>query len=842
MRSRLLLHASAAIIVIASAPARAIDPTNPYPGAAPGGTSFLNHAALLGDIADQPWFEANIPFLDVPDADIQQVYYYRWETYKEHLVYTSPIYGWLSTEFLQPVTYGAPYGGVDAAAGHQTIEGRWLRNQQYTKDNINYWLGGPGQFPKPETYDDNPDTADWAHEYSFWIGTAVWQTFLAHGDIAFAASELPSLIRQYQGWDSHFNPTLGLYWQYPVWDATEYSPASYESNDPYHGGAGYRPTINSYQYGDARAIADIASMIGQPDVADDYDSAATRLRRATRQTLWDPTRQFFYDLPLADNPTMALLDTREEEGFVPWMFELPTAADAVALSELKDPQGFAAAYGPTTAERRSRWFDYQDASCCHWDGPSWPYETSQTLTGLANLLIDYPAQTFFTDADYVNLLHTYAATQFKNGAPYVAEAHDADAADWIYDTPDHSEDYNHSTFDDNVISGLIGLRGQPGNTLAVSPLAPASWPYFALENAPYHGHNVSVIWDRTGARYGQGRGLRVYVDGKLAAHRATIGTVTLAVPAALTQSNKCGLVDFAVNSQRYNEDPQPIASYTFANDNIFNGIDGIVYRVGIPEDSRWTSYASPNQSDDYGVDFQRPVTLREIRLNFYDDGGGVRVPASYDLQYWNGTDWLTIPQQNRLNAEPVPNGLTRIVFPALTTSKIRVVAPNAGGGTGWGLSELSAMSRPVFQFANVNSGLLAGVAGGASSPGTAVQQAADDGAASNLWELEDAGAGYFELLNLSSHLVLGVPGASIAESTPVDQEADTGAASQQWTFIDTGNGQFKIENRNSGLLLGVSNESSSAGASIVQFMDNGTPDHLWLTERASDPATNEPCR
>ena len=827
MRAGSILFVSVVAAGIFPNSARAIDPPNPYPGAAPGGTSFLDHAALLGSVDDPAWFLANIPFLDVPDSDIRQVYYYRWVTYKEHLTYTSPIYGWLSTEFLQPVSYGAPYGGVDAAAGHQTIEGRWLRNQQYTKDNINYWLGGPGQFPKPETYGDNPDTSDWAHEYSFWIGTAVWQTYLAHGDLPFAEDELPLLIRQYQGWDSHFNPTLGLYWQYPVWDATEYSPASYESNDPYHGGAGYRPTINSYQYGDARAIADIATLAGQSDIADYYDKSAKRLRRATQATLWDPTRKFFYDLPLANNPAMALLDTREEEGFVPWMFEVPTASDAAGLAELLDPNGFASAYGPTTAERRR---------------PSWPYETSQTLTGLANLLIDYPKQGVFTDADYINALHTYAATQFKAGLPYVAEAHDADTDVWIYDTPDHSEDYNHSTYNDNVISGLIGLRGQPDNTLVVAPLAPATWDYFALENAPYHGHNVTVLWDRTGARYGQGKGLRVFIDGALAAARGSLDRVTVAVPSPITQSNRCGVVDFAVNTQQYAYDPQPFASYTFATDNVFNAIDGIVYRVGIPEDSRWTSYASPNQTDDYGVNFQRPVTLREIRLNFYDDGGGVRVPASYDLQYWTGSAWASIPDQKRFEPAPAANALNRITFPALTTSQIRVVAPNAGGGTGWGLSELSAMSRPVFQFLNVNSSLLAGVAGASTASGALVQQASNDGATSNLWELEDAGGGYFELLNLSSHLVLGVQGASIAESAPVDQETDTGAASQQWTFIDTGSGQFQIENRNSGLLLGVTNESQAAGAQIVQFMNNGTPDHLWLTERANDPASAEPCQ
>lgn len=841
MRTGHLLSALFATILLQTGPAAAIDPPDPAPRAAPGGTSFLDHKALLGNIADPAWFEANIPFLDVPDSDIQQVYYYRWVTYKEHLTYTSPIYGWLSTEFLQPVFYGAPYGGVNAAAGHQTIEGRWLRNQQYTKDNINYWLGGPGQFPKPQNDSVNPDTSDWAHEYSSWIATAVWQTYLAHGDLGFTQGVLPLLVRQYQGWASHFDAARGLYWQYPVWDATELSPASLESSDPYHGGAGYRPTINAYQYGNARAIANIATLAGQSDIATQYNQFAVSLQVATQAKLYDTTRQFFYDLPLANNPTMALLDTREEEGFVPWMFEMPVAADSVALKALLDPNGFAAAYGPTTAERRSRWFNVQDQICCHWNGPSWPFETSQTLTGLANLLIDYPKQNFITGADYVNLLHTYAATQFKNGSPYVAEAHDADTSEWIYDTPGHSEDYNHSTYNDNVISGLIGLRGQPDNTLLVAPLAPPTWSYFALENAPYHGHNVSVLWDRTGLHYGRGKGLRIFIDGRLAAAPTSLNPVKLALPPPLTQSNVCGLVDFAVNTQRYAYDPQPFASYTFSVDNVFNAIDGIVYRVGIPEDSRWTSYASPNPIDYFGVNFQRPVTLREVRLTFYDDGGGVRVPASYDLQYWTGSAWTSIPNQMRLAPSPSRNALDRILFPDLTTSQIRVMAPNPGGGEGWGLSEIAAMSRPVFQFQNVESNLLAGIENNATGSGALAQQANDDGSVSNLWELQDAGGGFFELLNLSSHLVLGVQGGSIANSVSVDQETGTGASSQQWTFIDTGNGRFQIENRNSGLLLGVSNESSAAGAQIVQFMNNGTSDHLWLTKRAQDPVADEPC-
>ncbi len=813
------------------------------PIAQPTGTSFLDAGGLLGSVEDPGWYLANIPFLEVPDPEIQEVYYYRWETYKEHLVYTGPEYGYLSNEFLEPVSYGAPYGGVVAAAGHQITEGRWLRDPQYVKDDIEYWLNGPGQFPKPATDAVNADTTDWAHEYSFWAASAVWQQYLAAGDAAFTAAQEPALIRQYAGWENHFDSTLGLYWQVPVWDATEYSASSYESSDPYHGGAGYRPTINAYQYGDARAIAAIAGLTGDTATASTYSALAAGLQTNLQAHLWDPTRSFFYDLPRDDNPTNALLDTREEMGFAPWMFDMPVAADAVALQALLDPNAFAAAYGPTTIERSSKWFMYQASGCCHWDGPSWPYETSQTLTGLANLLDDYPPQTFVTAADYLSALHTYAATQFKNGAPYVAEAHAPDDAGWIYDTPGHSEDYNHSTYVDNVISGLVGIRGQPGGTLVVQPLAPATWDYFALENVLYHGHEVTVLWDRTGARYGQGAGLRVYVDGAPAASQAGLAPVTVSVGAPSVQSNRLAGVDIAANGQKIAYAAQPSASYTFSSDSVWNPTDGLVFRVGIPEDTRWTSYSSPNASDSYAVSFQRDIATEYVALDFYDDGGGVRVPASFDLQYWTNGAWATVPGQTRTPALPAANAPTEIAFPPITTSQIRIVAPNAGGGTGWGLSEVWVRSKPVFNVVNVNSSLLLAVQGALQASGTQVQQYHSAGSLDQFWELVPAGGGDYEIVNVNSGLVLAPAASATTDSALIEQVDDTTGASSplagafvRWTLIDTSaNGQFKIKNVGSGLLLGVAGESTADSADVVQFEDNGTADHLWMLEPAAYP-------
>ena len=461
--------------------------------AAPGypprgaGTDFLDHDALLAGYAEPDWYKANIPFAELPDKEMQDVYYYRWRVWKSHLQWTNSGNGYILTEFLNDPGYGAAYGGINAAAGHHVYEGRWVRDQRYLDDYIRYWLYGAGYHRR--------------HQYSFWAADSIYHRALVNGDLDFVKELQPWLVSQYRGWDDHFNANLGLYWQTPLLDATEYNYASYQSSDHFGGGAGYRPTINAYQYADALAISRIARLNGDTALADEYAGRAAALKSRTQQHLWDPNRQFFFHRMRDNNPGGALLDGRELAGLVPWAYGLPDPDRSAAWAQLKDPQGFAAPYGPTTGERRHRLFMHEaHQGCCRWDGPSWPYQTSQILMGMAKLLNDYPAQSQISRADYYHQLRTYTLTQFKNGQPYVAEGHDPDVKNWMYDTPNHSNDYLHSTYTDLVINGLLGFHPQADDTLRLKPLVPASWDWFALENVPYHGHNITVLWDRTGAK------------------------------------------------------------------------------------------------------------------------------------------------------------------------------------------------------------------------------------------------------------------------------------------------------------------------------------------------------
>jgi hypothetical protein len=771
-------------------------PASAYPQVGPG-THFLDDASLLAGMSQPGWYEANIPFLSVPDQTIQNVYYYRWRVWKEHLSETQPGSGDVITEFLPGIGYAAPFDGISAASGHQIMEGRWVRDESYVDSDLRYWLTGPGL----ESQSQDPYASDWADEYSNWLVYAAWEQALATGDMSSLESMEPALISQYDSWSGHVNSQTGLYWQLPVWDAMEQSASALASSDSYAGVQTLRPTINAYQYGAAEVISKLATMMHQTGTAREFAAKAAALRAGVQRYLWSDSQQFFDDVLLPDNPSLSQLDQRQETGFVPWYFDLPPASDSVAWTQLTDPQGFYTPYGPPTLEVRSPLYMQNaytpgagDGGCCHWDGPSWPYATSQTLTGLANLLDDYPAQNYITADDYDTLLQHYASTQMNNGSPYVAEAHDPSNPVWIYNAPDHSEDYMHSTFNDLVISGLMGLRPQAGNALRIKPLVPSSWSYFVLENAPYHGHNVTLMYDQTGDRYHQGPGFHVYVDGQQVAWSPDVRDLTITIPAkpAVRQPGSV-FTDDLVNTTGSGY-PMASASYTWPDDSPWNAVNGKVWYDEIPEvENRWTNYESPNSSDDLAVNLGAAIPIDEVRYYSYCDGQGIWDPESYQVQYWTGTAWADIPAQSRSPAAPACNELNRVVFPTVTTSQVRLVLTNEAGHY-VGVAELEAGT-----WDSTAARLSLGPPAGRSLPVTAGQPATVSAVFTNASDRPerlrsvnlDVPAGWTAAPDGAGTGVTVRPGgtANLAWTVTPPATAQPGDSDAIWAYADFGDGQ-----------------------------------------------------
>ena len=122
-------------------------------------------------------------------------------------------------------------------------------------------------------------------------------------------------------------------------------------------------------------------------------------------------------------------------------------------------------------------------------------------------------QPVLSATDYFDAFLTYVHCQHADGKPYIGEYLDEVTGDWINGKGGRSRYYNHSTFADLLITGVVGLRPRADDTVEVWPLLPAgTWDWFCLDGVKYHGRTLTILWDKDGSRYGRGAGLRVLAE------------------------------------------------------------------------------------------------------------------------------------------------------------------------------------------------------------------------------------------------------------------------------------------------------------------------------------------
>jgi len=466
--------------------------------------NIVNH---ISNQQSWAWMRRNIPFFECPDKSFEQIYYFRWWTFRKHLKKTPD--GFVFTEFLDKVTHSGKYNTISCALGHHICEGTWLRDRRYIDEYARFWYVGHQGGLQPHF-----------HRYSNWGTWALYRRYLVNLDKVFVVRLLEAFIRDYEAWTEERGLENGLYWQYDVRDGME------ESISGSRHLKNARPPLNSYMYANAVAISKVAQMAGRGAIAQEYALKAARLKSRVHALMWDQEAQFFK----VRRPDGELADVREEIGFIPWYFDLPEPGHEQAWQQFTDPEGFKAPMGITTAERRHPEFRSHGVGTCEWDGAVWPYATSQTLAGLANVLRNCQ-QRYVSKADYFDALLTYARSHRYAGKPYIGEYLDERNGKWLKPDSDRSRYYNHSTFCDLVISGLVGLMPRQDNTVMVDPLIPTNtWDWFCLDNVPYHGRALTILWDQSGQKYGIGKGLRVFSDGTEVARSDGLMRVTGQLP------------------------------------------------------------------------------------------------------------------------------------------------------------------------------------------------------------------------------------------------------------------------------------------------------------------------
>ena len=473
-----------------------------------------------------------IPLFECPDEDIERTYYFRWWTYRKHLRKTADG-GWTVSEFLPNVGWAGAENTISCPFGHHVREGRWIRDGKYLDSYIDFML--------------KKGTLSGPRAYASWPAWASLERAKVTGDYGFATKRLAAYVKNYETWAkgwtvkglslrevenregakgveirAGFRADRGLFDLAGDREGSEFALSA----------DGARPLVNSAMWAEATAIAEIARRAGDAATSDRFAGLAGELEKSVKERLWNADRKFFTALSVDGRQD----DVCELHGYAPFYFGMDMAGYGAAWKLLTSEKGFLAPVGLTFPARNTPGFDVSsDLSRheCLWNGPSWPYATSIALTALYGTLqsgIEAPV----TGTDFAKLLKQYAAQQVLKRpdgriVPWIDENLDPFTGEWIARRQlierdrqgvrkmkyrERGKDYNHSTFCDLVIAGLCGFVPQADGKVVVKPLAPAEWDWWCVDGIRYQGHDVTVLFDRDGTRYGRGMGLVTLIDGK----------------------------------------------------------------------------------------------------------------------------------------------------------------------------------------------------------------------------------------------------------------------------------------------------------------------------------------
>ncbi|WP_053174766.1 Ig-like domain-containing protein [Nonomuraea sp. SBT364] len=237
-----------------------------------------------------------------------------------------------------------------------------------------------------------------------------------------------------------------------------------------------------------------------------------------------------------------------------------------------------------------------------------------------------------------------------NRAPYVLATEDP-----AFDRPGQAR-LNGVVKDDGLPSGTLTARWTargPGETFFTDPSSPGTVVSFTEPG----------VYELT----------LTASDGA----KQTSGTVTVTATAPGSQVN---VAPYATPAASYTS---PWEKVTAVNDGIDppRSNDGANPRWGTwpQQGTQWVELAWPS-----------PVRVNKAGLYFFDDGGGVRVPASWKIQAWDGDSFADVTGVASYPA--AADAYNEVSFDTVTTARLRVELQS--GGASVGILEWKAYAVP----------------------------------------------------------------------------------------------------------------------------------------------------
>jgi hypothetical protein len=436
-----------------------------------------------------------------------------------------------------------------------------------------------------------------------------------------------------------------------------------------------------------------------------------------------------------DLPTGNLVCWKDQQNFAPFIDGIPPNTDNYkqALRYYADRNEF-----PIMPSYTANQADKAQAVLFGGGGSNNFSNINSTLQSqlYSKALRDYPSQ-YITPDMYRQLIQWMTWNEYINGDNRFPDNNEF-FSDWNPVTKTLTRSSIHhdvlGAFNWMLFQDVAGMQPRLDNLLELSPID-MGYDHFTVNNLNYHGSSVSIVWQKPGGTtyYPQApAGYSVYVDGQRAftvddlarvTWNSRTGAVTVLDGSAthvvshtslpLKAANEVTLADNARMVDGFQKAGVDVSTATGGATNLAlgkpatasftttspaaqatspaNAVDGftisgapVTSGAYVGTDPIWGDAGSPNAQDWYQVDLGAPTKLNDVKLYFYSNkafgvgGGTYREPTSYTVQYFNGTDWVDVPNQVHSPAVPQPN-YNQVDFPTVTAQQVRVVMTRATG-------------------------------------------------------------------------------------------------------------------------------------------------------------------
>lgn len=701
------------------------------------------------------WAE-DIPYIDVPDPALEKAIVYRWwgERYNT-LDANAPGYA-----YQYPTTVEGSNLYQNAIALTQPMhlqDTKWLRTPYLPYGQIL----NIGELSGSSAFLDSPGHTSWNNHYSQYIGTAGLEAYNVHGggkEIAgrFARYFEGDGVGQLEHYDGNKNKLIAYDTNFmPGNDADAISFGFPKASAGAPGARTIERPESAYVWGAldaARQLYQIAGA-GQAKV-DELATAANGTRDAILSQLWSPDMRMFLARTSYGATSAASSNGRAN----------PLPASARALIPAKESNLY-----DVYAEDLipfDQWQNYVDGFrfLTYGDNfPIFPFYTANQYDRAAygiggsnnfsniNFTVQYrgvrsalrhydPQQKYVTPAYAKRLLDWMAWSIYPNAdlrAPNQAEYYsnwNPTAKTYNRNNPNHVMLGNMNYI---FVEDMAGLQPRSDDKIELWPIA-FGYDHFMANNLRYHGHDVTIVWDPDGSRYGLGAGYTLFLDGEKKVSTDKLGKLTYdpntnnvqtedgltvtftatagttfpsAVDTAIKDDRVVGYlktagIDLTEDAPNLATGATPHSSYTQQgarptpwrqfhtpgwSTTTMNYTPGAIAETERPvslaavtdgataNEPYWGNYGTTEKNGYVELDLGSAKAFDNVKVTFVSDrqAGGYHEPSRWWVQVPDGSGgWKEVPNQFKNPTVPAAK-FNEALFRTVTSNKVRIAFTNS---------------------------------------------------------------------------------------------------------------------------------------------------------------------